>query len=277
MIKPKFAVLIDLSGTLFIDDAAIPGAVTALKTLLDNPLFAVKFVTNTTKESVPNLLKRLHHVGFSYISQEQVFTSLTSARNLVEARSLKPMLLLEPEAIGEFEGIQSDATGVPQSDLNAVVVGLAPSQFHFERLNSAFRLLHANSDAVLIGIHKGRYYQRKDGLALGPGPFVAGLEYVSGRKAIVVGKPEQEFFQNAIRTLPSTFSPENVVMIGDDVNDDVLGSNAIGYKSILVKTGKYRNGDEENITSLPTAFVFPSVVEAISEILKNGGVVFGSA
>lgn len=48
--------------------------------------------------------------------------------------------------------------------------------------------------APLIAIHKARYYKRKDGLALGPGPFVTGLEYASDCKATVVGKPEKTFF-----------------------------------------------------------------------------------
>lgn len=48
--------------------------------------------------------------------------------------------------------------------------------------------------APLIAIHKARYYKRKDGLALGPGPFVTGLEYAADCKATVVGKPEKTFF-----------------------------------------------------------------------------------
>lgn len=48
--------------------------------------------------------------------------------------------------------------------------------------------------APLIAIHKARYYKRRDGLALGPGPFVAALEYATDRNAIVVGKPEKSFF-----------------------------------------------------------------------------------
>lgn len=48
--------------------------------------------------------------------------------------------------------------------------------------------------APLIAIHKARYYKRADGLALGPGPFVAGLEFAADCRATVVGKPEKCFF-----------------------------------------------------------------------------------
>lgn len=45
----SIAVLIDLSGTLFIDDYIIPRSIEALLRLSANPIYRVKFVTNTTK------------------------------------------------------------------------------------------------------------------------------------------------------------------------------------------------------------------------------------
>lgn len=66
---------------------------------------------------------------------------------------------------------------------NAVVIGLAPSKFNFTSLNEAFRLLL--DGAKLIAIHKGRYFKQKDGLSLGPGPFIEALEYAAGVEVIV--------------------------------------------------------------------------------------------
>lgn len=49
MAAKKLAVLLDLSGTLHVEDTAIPGAIEALRRLMSNEKYAVKFVTNTTK------------------------------------------------------------------------------------------------------------------------------------------------------------------------------------------------------------------------------------
>lgn len=65
--------------------------------------------------------------------------------------------------------------------------------------------------ARLVGIHAGRYYKRSDGLALGPGMFLKGLEYAAGCEATIVGKPNKTFFLSAI----GDFKPEECVMIGD--------------------------------------------------------------
>ncbi|WKY12307.1 hypothetical protein Q1695_003694 [Nippostrongylus brasiliensis] len=238
-IMKRCAVLIDLNGTLHIEDSPIPRAAEALQRLREN--HPVKFVTNTTKasyhESINVLHKRVTGCGFS-IEKEEIFTSLVAARKLIEDQNLRPMLLLAKEAMEDFEGINT-------MNPNAVVVGLAPSEFHFEKLNDAFKLVL--DGAQLVAIHKGRYYRRGDGLALGPGPFVVAIEYAAGAKAAVVGKPEPTFFHMAATTLDENVDISSTVMIGDDAKDDVLGAINCGMKGILVRTGKYRQGDEEQI------------------------------
>ena len=61
-----------------------------------------------------------------------------------------------------------DFSDLPTDDPNCVLLGLAPSHFHYERLNEAFRLIQ-DEGATLVAIHKAKYLKRKDGLAIGPG------------------------------------------------------------------------------------------------------------
>jgi len=256
----KFAAaLIDLSGTLHIEDLAIPGAVEALRRLRTSGI-RLKFVTNTTKEPLRVVHNKLVQLGFD-IDHEEIFTSLTAARRFVDARGFRPFLLMEESAKEDFKGIS-------EADPNAVVVGLAPSDFYYDKLNQAFRLLL--NGAPLVAIHKGRYYKKKDGLSLGPGAFVAGLEYAASVKAEIVGKPEQSFFQEAIRLLGVELN--KTVMIGDDVRDDVLGAMDAGLLAILVQTGKYRQGDENTIEKPPTA-VCCDFSAAVDYILNSNSTV----
>ena len=80
--------------------------------------------------------------------------------------------------------------------------------------------------ASLIAIHEGRYYKRPDGLALGPGAFVKGLEYSANVKAEVVGKPTPEFFKTAL----TNALPEETVMIGDV---SILNKYTVSLESVL--------------------------------------------
>ncbi|XP_055717377.1 haloacid dehalogenase-like hydrolase domain-containing protein 2 isoform X2 [Salvelinus fontinalis] len=249
------AVLIDLSGTLHVEDTAVPGAQEALKRLRQSSV-AVKFVTNTTKECKRNLVERLHSLNFD-IQEQEIFTSLTAARSLVEQRQLRPLLLVEDSALEDFSGMET-------SEPNAVVIGLAPDHFNYQTLNKAFRLLL--DGAPLIAIHKARYYKRKDGLALGPGPFVTALEYATDCQATVVGKPEGTFFLEALRDIGCC--PEEAIMIGDDARDDVGGAQNIGMLGIVVRTGKYRVGDEGKINP-PPYLTCDSFTHAVDHILQH--------
>uniref|UniRef100_A0A915Q5Q1 Haloacid dehalogenase-like hydrolase domain-containing protein 2 n=1 Tax=Setaria digitata TaxID=48799 RepID=A0A915Q5Q1_9BILA len=184
------------------------------------------------------------------------------------------MLFLENAALEDFSGKHylEDSCGlvwlnnVDMKNPNAVVVGLAPTKFTFPSLNEAFRLLLGG--AKLIAIHKGRYYRQKDGLSLGPGPFVEALEYAADVKSQVVGKPERAFFLTALASIDDSLTPQQAIMIGDDVRDDVLGAINAGMHAILVKTGKYCEGDELKIPEASRNCV-ESFVEAVDLIEKN--------
>ncbi|XP_008101610.1 haloacid dehalogenase-like hydrolase domain-containing protein 2 [Anolis carolinensis] len=249
------AVLVDLSGTLHVEDTAVPGAQEALKRLRSAPV-AIRFVTNTTKECKQDLLQTLKKLEFD-IQEDEIFTSLTAARNLIEQKQVRPLLLVEDNALVDFAGIDTN-------NPNAVVIGLAPDHFNYEMMNKAFRLILYG--APLIAIHKARYYKRKDGLALGPGPFVTGLEYATDVKATVVGKPERRFFLEALRG--TNCVPEEAVMIGDDCRDDVEGAQNAGMLGILVKTGKYRKADEAKINP-PPYLICESFPQAVDHILQH--------
>jgi len=103
-------------------------------------------------------------------------------------------------------------------------------------LNDAFRVLVGGAD--LIAMHRGKYWQVADGLALDIGAFVAGLEYATGKTATLVGKPAPAMFRSALADMG--LEPADVVMVGDDVYADVGGAQGAGIRGVLVETGKYR-------------------------------------
>jgi HAD superfamily hydrolase (TIGR01458 family) len=108
--------------------------------------------------------------------------------------------------------------------------------FTVELLNRVFRKLLEGAE--LIGLQKNRYWETSGELTLDAGPFIAALEYASGREARVVGKPSAEFFSLALEDLG--LKPEEVAMVGDDVEVDIGGAQKVGLKTVLVETGKYR-------------------------------------
>lgn len=93
----------------------------------------------------------------------------------------------------------------------------------------------ANKNHKLIAIHEGKYYKRKDGLALGPGCFVKGLEYATGTKSILIGKPNEYFFKSA---LTDDVSMDECVMIGDVCNGRAIDVET--YLELMLVLGSHR-------------------------------------
>jgi ribonucleotide monophosphatase NagD (HAD superfamily) len=74
---------------------------------------------------------------------------------------------------------------------------------------------------------------------------MAALEYAANARAVVLGKPAPDFFKAA---LPAPKSRQEAVMVGDDAEADVAGALAGIGSALLVRTGKYRPGDERGRT-----------------------------
>lgn len=121
----------------------------------------------------------------------------------------------------------------------------------YRALNRAFRCVMAGVE--LIALQKNRYWLRADGLALDVGPFVAALEYATGRAAFVVGKPARGFFDEVMSGLGAV--PEATAMVGDDIESDIRGALDNGLAAILVRTGKYREDRVRESGIEPTATI----------------------
>jgi HAD superfamily hydrolase (TIGR01458 family) len=134
------------------------------------------------------------------------------------------------------------------------VIGDYAERWTFASLNRAFRCLMADPPPALVALGMTRYWQAEDGLRLDTGPFVAALEYATGRQAIVLGKPAKPFFDSALEQLG--VSAAAACMIGDDIRGDIGGAQAAGIRAILVQTGKFRPADLDG--DIEPAAVLPS-------------------
>ncbi|MFQ6112714.1 MAG: HAD-IIA family hydrolase, partial [bacterium] len=110
-----------------------------------------------------------------------------------------------------------------------------------------FRLIKGG--AQLIGLQKNRFWHTLNGLSMDAGAFVVALEYAAETEATIIGKPNRAYFEMAVQDLGLPAS--NVAMIGDDIYTDILGGQAAGLRTILVKTGKYQFDDLSKVDVKP--------------------------
>ena len=237
--------LVDLDGTLYVGGEPVEGAREAIGRLKTSGL-AIRYVTNTTRKPRRMVSEHLLSLGFE-VEEAEIFTPARAAAGLIGEKSCLP--LVDESLLEDLAGIT-----LTRDHPDHVLVGDLGEGFTYARLNAAFRCLMNGAD--LIALQRNRYWRTENGLALDAGPFVAALEYASGKSATVVGKPEESFFRLALDDLG--LEAHEVAMVGDDEEADVAGAKRAGLRGIQVKTGKYRpemRGEPdlliESITALP--------------------------
>lgn len=226
-------VLIDLAGVLYVGDRPLPGARDALARLRAAGC-GICFVTNTTRRTAGALVRHLAGLGFR-ITDGELLTAARAARHHVQTEGLRPHFLIHPDLEPEFTGLAHDRP-------DSVVIGDAGDDFSYVNLNRAFRVLMEAKSPRLVAMGDNRYFADGDSLSLDMGPFVHALAYAAGIDPEVVGKPAAPFFRAALHQIGA--GKEDAVMIGDDLASDIGGAQGAGIAGVLVRTGKYRPGDE---------------------------------
>ncbi len=167
--------------------------------------------------------------------------------------------------------IRADLAGVTlvgaddPAPVDVVIVGGAGPEFSYQALNRAFG--HLQGGAALVALHRGMYRRTAEGLQLDSGAFVAGLEQAAGTAAEVVGKPAAAFFAAALAHLGADAA--HTLMVGDDIENDVLAAQRQGLTGALVKTGKYLPGAHRSATGTPDHILdsfagLPALLEQLS-------------
>jgi HAD superfamily hydrolase (TIGR01458 family) len=251
MLEDVRALLIDLDGVLYVEEEPIAGASEALHRLRERGL-ALRFVTNTTAHSRDRTLQKLARLGLGVDSHELITPAALAVQHCRERGHRHVALIMNEEVKRDFAELQETT-----AHADAVIIGDLGSAFGYDVLNRAFR--QVMDGAELIALQKNRYWMRADGLSLDVGPFVAAIEFATGREAYVVGKPAEGFFDQVLASI--SVDANSAAMIGDDIESDIGGALHAGLDAILVRTGKYREERMRESGIQPT-----QVVDSIADV-----------
>ena len=222
--------LCDLDGVLYVGDKPIEGAVSTILHLRAKN-YPCRFLTNTTTRSLGTLYQKVQALGLPVEKSELVTPPKIAADYLCKMGSPRCLFLMEEDTkqdVAEFP--------VDEDSPEVIVIGHYGNRWNYDLLNRLFRMIM--NGTRLLALHKGRYWQTEQGLTMDIGAFGSALEYVTGVKATIIGKPSKTFFELALEDIG--LPAEKVAMIGDDINSDIGGAQEAGLSGILVRTGKYR-------------------------------------
>ncbi len=255
------ALLLDLDGVIVVAGAAVPGSVEAIVEL-ERRGTPYRIVTNTSLVSRATLARYASTLG-NDVAPER-FQSALSASADFAARAFagQPLYVIaSADALTEFKGqrlLSHEEAAEPGARAAAVIVGDSAEELTHANLNRAFRLVR--DGARLIGMHRNPWWLTADGPTLDSGAYVTGLEFATGVRAQIIGKPAPAFFSIAVDALRRDVAERGggagrgerlrrteIAMVGDDLRTDVLAGQRAGLRGVFVLTGKHRLDELERL------------------------------
>jgi len=254
-IKGIFA---DIDGTLYFKGEPIPGAIETVSHLRKMGLNLV-FLTNTDSKSPKTVLKTLQEHGFN-IKMDEIFTPIIALKEfLSKFADKKSYFVTTEEVANEFQ----DFPIIKGSEIpDFVILGDFHDNWDVNRLNVAFK--YVLKGAKLLGTQGNKFYLDRNGEpVIDTGSFVYMIANAANTNPKIFGKPSKEYFIQALKKLG--LSPDEVLVIGDDLESDIQGAINSGIRGILVKTGKgkYFHSTDLKVKPYMVLDSFSSLLELI--------------
>ncbi len=228
------AYIIDIDGTILDGERELNGAGRFIHSLQEN---SVPFLLATNSiRSAGRQVKRFEKIGL-HVETGAIYSPVDSINTFIRDQGIERAFTVGSEA-------EISQVGARQSSDDPELIIL----LDFEKSDASYSDLQwivelAGRGIDIITASRSPYYLKEGRTQLDTGAFVQLIESVTESSIPVFGKPSKAYFDNALSLLES--KSESTIVIGDDWKTDIVGAREAGLGSVLVASGKYREGDEK--------------------------------
>jgi HAD superfamily hydrolase (TIGR01458 family) len=244
---PPRAYLLDFDGVIALAGQAIPGSRAAIERLRAAGI-PFRIISNTSLTSRATLARIVAERGLLVDADHWVTALSVSAAWTRRKLPGQPLFVIAADdARTEFDGqvlLSDEAAAEPSATAAAVVLGDSVDKLTWANINAAFGLVRRG--ARLMAMHRNRWWITPAGPTIDSGAFVAAIEYATGVRATVLGKPSSVCFSEAVRSLRRELPGlrrNEIVMVGDDLESDIGGGRRAGLRTAFVLSGKSDEAD----------------------------------
>jgi glycerol 3-phosphatase-2 len=222
--------LADLDGTLYAGKDAVPGAVEAVVNAAARGV-RTAYVTNNASRRPSEVAAHLAELGFPAATEDVRTSSQAGAAMLAEQLPAGASVLvvgtvaLVEEVTGRGLTVTDTAEGA-----DAVVQGHSPDT-GWRQLAEATAAVRGGALWVATNVDPTLPTER--GPMPGNGSMVGVVRIASGKQPQVAGKPAPRLIQEAV----DATGAERGLVVGDRLDTDIAGGNAVGLPTLLVLTG----------------------------------------
>ena len=262
-LKNKRLFLLDMDGTIYLDDDLFDGTLDFLahvKKIGGRYLF----LTNNSSKGIDKYVEKLARLGIESTSDD-FLTSTDATIFYLKAQNHKKIYAF---GTASFKKQLSDA-GLPIVDtLEDGIDCLCISndwELTFKKLEDSCIILRDNVD--YIATNPDWVCPTWYGSVPDCGSFCEMLYRATGKRPKFIGKPQPDMVYLAIER--TGYSKEDALMIGDRLYTDVACGVNAGIDSVFVLSGEGTLNDLEASETKPT-YVYENIREILNDIEKNG-------
>lgn len=247
-LRAKRLFLLDLDGTLYLDERLFDGAADFLRAIRSRG-GTYRFLTNNSSRGAESYVEKLRRLGVEAETSD-FLTSVDALIAHLHAQGMAEKLLY-------VCGTQSMKRQLTQAGLrltddrdaavDALVMGF-DTELTFQKLEDACILLNRGAD--YLATNPDWVCPTWYGFVPDCGSVCEMLTRATGRRPEFLGKPRPAMVQLALAE--TGFPPERAVLIGDRLYTDIACAVNAGIDSIFVLSGEGKREDIERDSIHPT-------------------------
>ncbi len=253
------AVISDMDGVLWRGSEPLPGLAGFFALLRGRGLDFV-LATNNSRNTPADYVKKLAGMGVPDIQPRNIVTSGTATVSHLQTHFPAGTSLYVVGGDGLKQMLIRAGYQLAETGAAAVVCGI-DFDLTYNKVKTATLLIRGG--ARFIGTNPDSSFPSPEGLVPGAGSIIALIETASGQGPEIIGKPGPGMFEAALRQLGT--GPGETLMIGDRINTDIAGAQALGIKTALVMTG-VETEDSLRESEIQPDWVFPGLPELTAEL-----------
>ena len=255
--------ILDLDGCVWIGEEPTPGAVEAIAALREAGK-GVAFVTNNPRRATEDYVQRLWAMGVQASVADVVTVGGALQHLLAETRAGMTAFAIGTEPLRRHvhdAGVKvlNDTDLATRAD---IVVVAGTDDLVYDDLRVATLALNRGAD--FLATSRDPTHPMPDGLWPGTGAIVAALEYASGRRAAIVGKPEPQLMITALDRLGGG----GTLVVGDRLDTDIAAAAGARLDAALVLTGGTTRQEADSIGPDDPRPV--AIADSLAELVLDG-------
>lgn len=254
-LKDKKLFLLDMDGTIYIDDKLFDGVLEFLDGIHERGGRYI-FMTNNSSKGVEQYIEKLGRLGINALPEDFVTSVDATAAFLEKRKDEKIYMMGTASFTKQMKDMGFNIIDTPDEDVEIVLCGF-DRELTYKKLEDVCKLLSTGS-RDFFATNMDWVCPVEFGYVPDCGSICFMIEKATGRKPQFIGKPAADMPLLAIKR--TEFSKEETLVVGDRLYTDIACGINAGIDTCFVLSGE-GSVDDISLTGIEPTYVFDNIKE----------------